>query len=164
MSRRRRKSGVIRKEAYRGAPTEYFVRASRVPSPGDGSCMFHSLAHFLGKKAQDVREEVVLWMDREKETFVVDGTPLVNWVEYSHVPFKTYLKRMRSPREWGGHTELVAAHNLYKRNISVYEPKSGLYKRIERMSKPAFPEGEEMHLLFSPGHYDALSNVKKTVF
>ena len=145
-----------------GESSDFVVKATRVPSPGDGSCMFHSLAYFLGKDARDVREEIVNWMNRERDNFVVDGTPLKEWVEYSRLPFQTYLERMRSLGEWGSHTELVAAHNLYKRNISVYAPKSGLYKRIERMENPAFSGEGEVHLLFSPGHYDALSDVKRT--
>lgn len=95
--------------ANSGSTAPSVVQARSVPQPGDGSCLFHSLAHFFGSSAAGLRKEAADIIERQP-SLEISGTPLHKWVEWeSGLSPAHYAARLRSPRTWGGALELVSA-------------------------------------------------------
>ncbi|KAJ6408179.1 hypothetical protein OIU84_011482 [Salix udensis] len=92
--------------------------------PGDGRCLFRSVAHGAclrsGKRApseslqrelaDDLRSEVAdEFIKRREETeWFIEGN------------FDTYVSQMRKPHVWGGEPELLMASHVLKMPITVY--------------------------------------------
>jgi hypothetical protein len=111
--------------------------------PGDGGCLFHSLAvcvvHLatgqhvcfdsktrqLSNKLREI--SINLLSDRKSKFYIENDFALSaeDIVEstakhYGLTP-SDYLEVMRDPRSWGGGPEIVALSNYFKRPIHIYE-------------------------------------------
>ena len=131
-----------------------------VRQPGDGTCLFHSLAYGLvGKSGRRLRQDICEYIERHPRLSIA-GEPLRKWVQWaSGRDVWSYASHMRSRSAWGGGIELVVFVRKYKRNVHVYEKVRGGYKRISRFNtKNAAEDGTTtFHLLYSGrAHYDVL--------
>ena len=150
----------------------FTLRSGRVVrQPGDGSCLFHSLAYGLGGSgARALRREIAAWVGKNPTLRIAD-TPLSDWVKWdSRSSVSAYARRMASGG-WGGGIEMAAFSRLKRVNVHVYERKrgGGLFSRrgrgssggaggFKRISCFDYPGARKtVHVLYCGGvHYDAL--------
>ena len=136
----------------------FTLRTARVVrQPGDGSCLFHSMAYGIGgTNASSLRREIADWIGANPRLEIAE-TPVSNWVQWdSSVSVATYARRMRVGG-WGGGIEMAACSNIKGVNIHVYEAKrmGSAFKRISCFDSPG--ARRTVHVLYQGGvHYDAL--------
>lgn len=142
--------------------------ASVLPQPGDGSCLFHSLACGMQRlpgsdskltNATTIRAAVVDFIQRHPETECA-GSPLSDWIQWeSGHEVAAYCARMRQPGMWGGAVELFSFSRLAHVSVLVYERCAGAFEQIsafECVQAPGRPQ-QLVRVLYSGGcHYDAL--------
>jgi len=99
----------------------------RFRMPGDGSCLFHSIAFGLkaiGYRSEDghsVRQRVAEFIAENPE-FEITGTPLRDWVNWdSDVSVDNYALRLLRGNLWGGAIEMAACAQIFFVDIVVYE-------------------------------------------
>eukprot|EP00929_Paragymnodinium_shiwhaense_P078254 TRINITY_DN4052_c0_g1_i1.p1 TRINITY_DN4052_c0_g1~~TRINITY_DN4052_c0_g1_i1.p1 ORF type:complete len:488 (-),score=152.03 TRINITY_DN4052_c0_g1_i1:92-1555(-) len=134
--------------------------AKLVPQPGDGSCLFHSLAYGLRSISADaLRAEIADYIASHPETSVA-GNPIKDWVLWdSGTDVKTYAGTMRSGSRWGGAVELAVCAQLKSVCVHVYERGSRGFARISAFGDAASSgSGRRIVNLHYGGrvHYDAL--------
>lgn len=136
--------------------------ASVTRQPGDGSCLYHSLAFGLGggERAEPLRRELADWVAEHPDEAIAD-TPLKEWVLWdSGSTVAAYAARQRRAG-WGGGIEMAACSRAKNVNIFVYEQRGGEFKRISCFDAPT-PTSRTLHVLYAGGvHYDALSPTKR---
>ena len=148
-----------------------------IRQPGDGSCLFHSLAHGLrnGTSAGALRREIADFIEANADLEIADS-PLKDWVQWdAQVDVPSYCRKMRAGSAWGGGIEMAAASHLKGVHVLVYEPDraSGGFKRIGTFEPPAASPStvtgaifgtsksggakREVRIVYQGGvHYDAL--------
>jgi hypothetical protein len=90
--------------------------------PGDGNCFFYATAihQYEDKKHHcRVRDECCEWIEENPVDFV-EGSLLING---KSVTMSEYLAEMRKPKTFADNPILVAAAQIYKRNIHVHRAK-----------------------------------------
>ncbi|KAJ9181135.1 hypothetical protein P3X46_009298 [Hevea brasiliensis] len=130
--------------------------------PGDGRCMFRSVAHgaclrarkpapsesLQRELADDLRTRVAdEFIKRRQETeWFVEGD------------FNTYVAHMRKPHIWGGEPELFMASHVLKMAITVYmyEQKDGGLITVAEYGQEYGNDNPIRVLYHGFGHYDAL--------
>jgi hypothetical protein len=105
-----------------------------IRQPGDGSCLYHSLAHSLRPihrvEAQSLRKQIASFMEKTPNVEIAD-TPLSDWVKYdSGASAGEYAKMMSYGSRWGGAIEMAACTRLFNVNVHVYSRTSRGYTRI----------------------------------
>lgn len=130
--------------------------------PGDGSCLFHSIAYGLGalglqEDGHYVRRRIAAFM-MERPDFEITGTPLRYWVDWdSRMTVASYTARLLQGSTWGGAIEMAACAQIYSVDVAVYEETYGGYSRIsDFITDAAQPNGTLMVLYSGRSHYDAL--------
>ena len=133
-----------------------------VKQPGDGSCLFHSLAYGISggrasrSDASKLRREIARYMASNADLVIADS-PLRDWIKWeSNISTSAYARRM-SRGGWGGAIEIAAFSHLKKVNVHVYERfgRRGKFKRISCFDQPG--SRRTIHILYGGRvHYDAL--------
>ncbi|XVF07305.1 hypothetical protein REPUB_Repub06bG0126800 [Reevesia pubescens] len=139
-----------------------FTNYSVIGIPGDGRCMFRSVAHGAclrsGKSApsehlqrelaDDLRAKVAdEFIKRRKETqWFVEGD------------FDSYVSQIRKPHVWGGEPELFMASHVLQMPITVYmyDKNAGGLIAIAEYGQEYGTENPIRVLYHGFGHYDAL--------
>jgi len=151
-----------RKPPEMGAPGGNFVlRSARVVrQPGDGSCLFHSMAYGMGggENARSLRREIAKWIDANPNLDIAD-TPVRDWVKWDSGRSVSQYARSIGVSGWGGGIEMAACARLKSINIHVYEKRSSMkgggYQRISCFDVKS--SRKTIHVLYQGGvHYDAL--------
>lgn len=140
-----------------GSGGNFTLRRARVVNqPGDGSCLFHSMAFGLGEPrgAASLRREIGRFIEKNGSLSIAE-TPLKEWVKWdSGTSVSTYASRI-SRSGWGGGIEMAACSRMRGVNVHVYERSSVGYKRISCFDVPGATR--TVHVLYRGGvHYDAL--------
>jgi len=143
------------KDASKSQGTVIVTSARLVPQPGDGSCLFHSLAHGLGGglRAEELRAQIADYIAANPEA-VVGGNPLKDWVLWdSGLDVQAYARTMRTGSRWGGALELAVCAQVRQASVHVYEARAGGFARIS-----TFGTGRRAVNVNYGGrvHYDAL--------
>jgi len=165
-------------DAQRGKPRSIgadgkivFLKSAKVVTmPGDGSCLFHSLAHGLrsGQSARMLRKEIADFILRNPQLEIAE-TPLKDWIHWDSGRSVASYARQMAVRGWGGGIECAACSRLCRVNVHIYEKVgkrrysqngNGVeYKRISCFNLPG-PEGKTaktINVLYCGGvHYNAL--------
>lgn len=95
----------------------------------DGNCLFRSLSDQLcsdyGSKHDKIRSKVCLYLEENEESF--QGFIVLEEEDDMDIDFEDcatsyteYIDRMKQEGEWGGNAELVAAAQLFRRNITIF--------------------------------------------
>ncbi|KZV53332.1 OTU domain-containing protein-like [Dorcoceras hygrometricum] len=139
-----------------------FTDYSVIGIPGDGRCLFRSVAHGAcvrsGKSppsetlqkelADELRARVAdeLVKRREETEWFIEGD------------FDTYVSNMRKPHEWGGEPELLMASHVLRMPITVYmyDRNSGGLISIAEYGQEYGNDNPIEVLYHGFGHYDAL--------
>ena len=83
------------------------LQARVVPQPGDGACLFHSLADGNQAEPLRLRHAVADFIESQPDA-LISGEPLRAWVKWeSRLPPATYAARMRGAGCWGGAIEIA---------------------------------------------------------
>jgi hypothetical protein len=139
-----------------GSGGNFFTRNGRVVrQPGDGSCLFHSLAYGLrGASAGQLRRSIAEFIGKNGKLMIADS-PLSDWVKWeSNSSVSSYARRM-SRGGWGGAIEMAACSRLKGINVHVYERSRGGFKRISCFNVKGAKK--IVHVLYGGRvHYDAL--------
>ena len=123
-------------------------QARVVRQPGDGSCLFHSLAHGLrDARVADydhrrLRQALMDWLARHEDLKIAD-TPVRDWVLWdANQAVPAYVGRMRIGG-WGGGIVMAACALMFRVDVHVYERSPAgarhPFKRISRFDAPARP-------------------------
>lgn len=105
-----------------------------VRQPGDGSCLFHSLAYSSSSNrrgsAQRTRRAIAAYIADNADMLIADS-PLRDWIQWeSGLTVARYSQRMGGSMAWGGGIEMAAYSRLKRVNVHVYERARGAFKRI----------------------------------
>ena len=124
-----------------GSTDAHFVlRNARVArQPGDGSCLFHSLA-FTSRvgSARYVRQMIAKFIVRHPKLNIADS-PLSDWIKWeSGAGVKRYAAQMSRGGVWGGGIEMAVFSRLAKMNVHVYERMSSPRRRANGASRVAY--------------------------
>merc|ERR1712176_912205 len=84
-----------------------------VRQPGDGNCLFHSLAYGLDKvTAASLRGEICTFMEKNPSLSIA-GTTLSEWIQMlSGTAVGPYAKKMAKSAQWGGAPEIAACSHM----------------------------------------------------
>tara|TARA_B110001452_G_C15027137_1_gene358967 strand:+ start:4 stop:609 length:606 start_codon:yes stop_codon:yes gene_type:complete len=133
--------------------------ARAVVQPGDGSCLFHSLAHGTSSDAGRLRHAVADLVESSPDT-PIGGEPLREWIKWdSGLTPARYAGRMRGTGSWGGAIEIAVFARLFGIAVYVYEQVDGDPGRHRRVAAflPPHETEQSAHLVYRGGvHYDAL--------
>ena len=90
------------------ADSQGFVLQARVvPQPGDGACLFHSLADGHQAEPLRLRHAIADFIESQPDATIC-GEPLRAWVKWeSRLPPALYAARMRGADCWGGAIEIA---------------------------------------------------------
>ncbi|CAE8637656.1 unnamed protein product [Polarella glacialis] len=134
--------------------------------PGDGNCLFHSLAKGLGGKetASGLRRRICSFM-RDSPDLDISGTSLADWVQMvAQSSVGNYAQRMERAGEWGGAPEIAVCAHMVGINIYVYEPCGREFELVapfmctDKMSSSK----DAVHVLYSGRmHYDAMTRTRE---
>jgi len=140
--------------------SHHAVRVVRVP--GDGSCLFHSIAYGLGnlgfrEDGHRIRQRVANFIAENPE-IEISGTPLRSWVQWdSQMTVQDYASRIYAGGTWGGGVDMAACSQIYSVDVAVYEEDSYYgYRRISDFLTDVKPRGAVLLLYSGRSHYDAL--------
>ena len=147
----------------------YLRRGEVIRQPGDGSCLFHSLAYGLGRDGdgRQLRCELMDWLSQNPDASIANNT-VGDWVKLdSDCSVEDYTARMRGADRWGGGIELAAFARRFDVDVHVYERDPGgrrdlPYKRVARFEPgdgARSPRGRPapVNVFYRNGdHYDAL--------
>jgi len=129
--------------------------AKVVKQPGDGNCLFHSLAYALGGTAASLRKDICEFMEKNP-SLEIAGTSLADWIQMlAGAQVAQYARKMAKGSQWGGAPEIASCAHMAKVNIHVYERRSAGFE----LTVP-FDVGSArtVTVLYVGGvHYDALT-------
>lgn len=129
--------------------------------PGDGHCLFHSLAAGLcdiGEQStgENLREELAEWLWTH-EHIEVAGNTFAEWIHHdSQMTVHEYCAMMSCTRECGGGIEIKAFTILKEVNVDVYERGANSFHRIACVTCPSASDRTISVLYVSRCHYDLL--------
>ena len=142
-----------------GADEAAVVRgAKKVGMPGDGSCLFHSLAYGLkGTGAGPLRTAILDFMVQHPEELVA-GAKISDWVMWdSNTSVSAYVASMRSTSAWGGAIEIAVCSMVRRCTVHVYEGAGGnKHRRIPSFGNPDAGAPVVNVVYGGRVHYDAL--------
>ncbi|KAG9447159.1 hypothetical protein H6P81_013287 [Aristolochia fimbriata] len=130
--------------------------------PGDGRCLFRSVAHGVCLRAgkPSPSESLQKELADELRSKVVDEFTKrradTEW--FLEGDFDSYIGEMRQPHTWGGEPELVMSCHVLQTPIAVYmhDNYSGKLKVIAEYGQEYGKENPIRVLYHGYGHYDAL--------
>jgi hypothetical protein len=140
-------------------------QVSVVSQPGDGNCLFHSMAHGL-RSARAGRETSASSLRMELEDYMashpheeISDTPISDYILWdSQTSVKAYTGRMRSGNDWGGAIEIAVCARIKNVEIHVYEKKGGNFIRISKFEATNSDSAPRVVSVLYGGrcHYDAM--------
>ena len=138
------------------------VQGKVIGQPGDGSCLFHSLACGLGggMTARILRKEIEDYICAHPDEDLHESA-IKEWVQWdSGNTVTTYTEMMLNSNKWGGAIEIAVCAHMKGVQIDVYERNSnGLFKRISSFKPSTAPTNSKSKINVLYGgrcHYDAL--------
>eukprot|EP00947_MAST-08B_sp_MAST-8B-sp1_P003485 g3485.t1 len=123
-----------------GTGGNFTLRSARVvKQPGDGSCLFHSIAYGAGggTSARRLRQDIARYIGAHG-SLEIASSPLSDWVRWeSGCSVQAYARRM-AVGGWGGGIEMAVASRLLGVNIHVYEKGQGGYSMMSSFSRSSY--------------------------
>ncbi|XP_031384747.1 OVARIAN TUMOR DOMAIN-containing deubiquitinating enzyme 4-like isoform X1 [Punica granatum] len=132
--------------------------------PGDGRCLFRSVAHGVyiraGKQSpsESLQKELADELRAKVADEFIKRRSETEW--FLEEDFDTYVGQMRQPHIWGGEPELLMCSHVLQMPITVYmkERNAGTLKVIAEYGQEYSAENPIRVLYHGYGHYDALLN------
>lgn len=133
--------------------------------PGDGSCLFHSLAFGLRKlgcseDGHAIRQLVARFIAENPDS-KISGTALRTWVYWdSRRSVNEYVARLSTGGVWGGAIEMAVVAHIFQVDVVVYEKDyMGNADMISDFLTDKKPRGVIMVLYLGRMHYDAIEDL-----
>ena len=141
------------KQSRGGAAMKWVIQRS----PGDGSCLFHSVSTGSDVPAKQLRKQTVRYLNDHRGDDI-SGMTLKQLIETDPgVTFSNYVNNMKSSTEWGGGPEIFAMSRILKRSILVYSKDDSGMKLISSLGEYKGSKLKPIRLLYSgSSHYDCL--------
>ena len=96
------------------------LQARVVPQPGDGACLFHSLADGHQAEPLRLRHAIADFIESQPDATIC-GEPLRAWVKWeSRLPPALYAARMRGADCWGGAIEIAVRRASRSRTLCMH--------------------------------------------
>ncbi|GER39906.1 OTU-like cysteine protease family protein [Striga asiatica] len=138
--------------------TDYSV----IGIPGDGRCLFRSVAHGAcvraGKPApnENLQRELADELRARVADEFIKRREETEW--FIEGDFETYVSKIRRPHVWGGEPELLMASHVLQMPITVYmhDQESGGLISIAEYGQEYGKDNPIKVLYHGYGHYDAL--------
>ena len=153
-----------------------------IPSPRDGNCLYHSLAHCQNRNrtAHDTVQHTIQWRTLKLKVMAhlskgqVNGQSLDQWyknpvlsphnmseTQYNSLDNAGYVEHQSHDGMWGGTIEIWGAHEVFKTNIVVVKRvgESGYTPIYTAGTHPTTPAGWSnawVLLYLGAAHYEAL--------
>jgi hypothetical protein len=87
--------------------------------PGDGNCLFHSVALSINSNATELRKAVVDWMLVPDQ--MLHGEKVSEWIQWNgNQNLQQYTQTMSRNGTWGGGIELAVLASILQKPILVY--------------------------------------------
>lgn len=146
---------------------KYLINSRVVKQPGDGSCLFHSLAFGLREKklsavsGKQLRRKICDYM-KTNPSQLISGNKLSQWIKWdANRSVRSYVSRMRGGA-WGGGIEMAVLALMKKVEIQVFQKEDRRYKRISTFTTP---KASTVITVIYQGkcHYDAIVTTDKLV-
>eukprot|EP00949_MAST-11_sp_MAST-11-sp1_P005451 g5451.t1 len=136
-------------EAYDRALSAHGLRIRRCR--GDGNCLFRSIAHQVyGREDLHalIRSYCCSYMEANAEHFAL----------YTDTDFPRYIAEMRQDGVWGGHPEICAMAEIYRRPVELwsYDSRVGARPLPNTQLGSAFDAPAIRLSYFRGGHYDSM--------
>lgn len=147
--------------------------------PGDGACLFHSIAVWISyirygkhfrfdwrmRSLSNTLRQLAVEMLRTNQSFYVESNETITSTEllayisdYHNTTAKDYLDKMMKAREWGGGPEIIALCNHFQCPIHVYElstqglfPKEFCLQICAKFGSPIFDDKLPICILHADG-------------
>lgn len=147
--------------------------------PGDGACLFHSIAVWISfirygkhfrfdwrmRSLSNTLRQLAVEMLRTNQSFYVESNETITSTEllayisdYHNTTAKEYLDKMMKAREWGGGPEIIALCNHFQCPIHVYElstqglfPKEFCLQICAKFGSPIFDDKLPICILHADG-------------
>ncbi|KAI3446445.1 hypothetical protein Pfo_003110 [Paulownia fortunei] len=161
--------GNEKKEGYCDASSGDYTHKKKVLTdysvigiPGDGRCLFRSVAHGAcirsGKPApnENLQRELADELRARVADEFIKRRKETEW--FIEGDFDTYVSQIRKPHVWGGEPELLMASHVLKMPITVYmdDQDSGGLISIAEYGQDYGKDNPIKVLYHGYGHYDAL--------
>jgi len=135
--------------------------------PGDGNCLFHSVAMSIDSNAADLRAAVIEWMLRPDQ--MLHGEKVSEWITWNgNATLREYASSMARSGTWGGGIELAVMASILQRPILVFANDATGSRRIAEFLPDA--EGVDIRslpalciLYVGRSHYMNLQPIKVEV-
>ena len=105
--------------------------------PGDGSCLFHSIAYplkspkFTGIQLRDITSKII----EKHSDSLLHGISLKNWIEWESGDFvHQYVRKLRNGM-WGGALEMTILASLLNIHFFVYSPIINLKTNLKQCKR-----------------------------
>lgn len=118
------------------------------------SCLFNSLARFVGEPSAVVRQKICDYLAAGKP--IIEGLDTRTILAYEYEG-RDYVQRMRRPSTWGGAIEIQAACNLWGYRVVVHNHRTAARTQIEFLPVSLNSPTRTVHLSWTGGHYEAMS-------
>ncbi|NDE16897.1 hypothetical protein EBZ80_18390 [bacterium] len=120
------------------------------------SCLFDSLASFVGTTGAVVRERICAELDTDPTLFP-DSPLRVSETHDASTPHAAYVQQMRHPATWGGAIEIKCFCDLYAAHVHVHMVHRG-HTILSFTPTHAVDAPVVCHLGYNGSHYWPLSN------
>ena len=103
-----------------GSQSKFYTGEVRT-QPGDGSCLFHSIAFTAGLNisGHELRRRTVEYMRRNGKDVEISGTNIETWIQWDGWDVERYYTAMQG-KAWGGGIEMAALAPMLFLSINVY--------------------------------------------
>lgn len=122
------------------------------------SCLFHSLGSLIGRNADEVRQDIVSFIETNPDLMGdgVDAAKVVEWE--SGQDLRTYVRSMRQRFTWGGALEITAFVHMTGWAVVVHDIRRRPPRTIDFVSSSSPPSRRRLrlHISWNGGHYEPL--------
>ena len=129
-----------------------------IKQPGDGNCLFHSLAYGIGNISYNqLKKKIINWIKNNKNNNI-SGIPLKNWIMWeTNLNIENYCNRLENGM-WGGAIEILICSQIENINIYVFEKKNKFFNNISSF-EVEHPHKKIALLYYGRVHYDYLDGI-----
>ena len=120
------------------------------------SCLFHSLGSLIGRNADDVRQDIVSFIETNPDLMGdgIDAAKVVEWE--SGQDLGTYVRSMRQRFTWGGALEITAFVHMTGWAVVVHDIRRCPPRTIDFVSSVHHPPSRQLHISWNGSHYEPL--------
>ena len=139
---------------------QQILTGKEVTMPGDGSCLFHSMAHGLGGgvTGELLRTQIVAFIKSHPDHKMQDGSSLSRWIKFEFekkMTVQAYCDHMSKPTSWAGAIDIAVLAHLYDVRVIVGKMQGGMFHTLHWF-KPSGTARKDVYLAYNGiNHHNA---------